>query len=242
MRNIILILVLIGVSFLAACNRPINSAGEIKGEITTIKSSANDIDFITENAPKVKERTDTIRQSADNLSEYIGQLNSDNTKVLDKMKKDNEKLAEDLKKEKDKNNALLKKGLYGIITFSTILLGIFIALAILGNPKVITFAVIAGSVILACLAVLTAIQYMIYVGIGFGVLLTGGLIYYAIIYRKANKEITKNIDTGIKAGVIDKDKFSKIANDEKMGQSKSTKLIVDKNQGKKIKGFWGLIK
>lgn len=189
--------------------------------ISNIENAADNIDAITENDPEIKPQTDTIRDSASDVRENHNNLNDKYQETL-----------KALEKEKDTVNRWIQRCLGLIIIAAGLGVAVSIALFIMGNIKSLTATIILLSLLGGAITLQFLLANLIWIALGCIIIVVGLVIYHVFTREKANKETTLTVDEARKQGIIDWDRFTKVA---KVNQTKTTEKIVDQFQKKSNK-------
>lgn len=192
---------------------------------TATQNIANTTDQIVEKHPDVKPEGDNIKAQIDvvdsnnvYLQKRVSDLDKDKKAINDK----NIVLQKELEKERTQYQNLYRKTLGSIIIASGLAVAIMAALLVMGRIKDVTFLFIALSVFGAAVFMQVLAAYLVYIGIGYGIIVSLIIIYASYKQRKIKSELVTTIDQA--KPFMDWEKVKEVANKI---QSKDTVKAVE---------------
>lgn len=235
MRYFILVVCLFGLFFGGCASRPrtiptVPNSKEVATTVANIQTAADDINTALPTEPAVMVNVPIIKTNTASLYKSYQEVQKANG-VLSKM-------VEDLN---SKFGASQKKTLWLITLFSGLAVGVFIVLFVLGKLPSIIPAAIALAIFLSAMALSIILAYMLYIAIACGVIVLGIIGYAIFKNRDRFSKIIKTVDEAEKAGAINWDKFSEIA-DEIAKDDPGLKKLIDSYQVTKDGGMLKTIK
>lgn len=194
MKNVLLLsamLIALGLLFLGCAKSMLANLEGVKGHTGSIRILANQTSKeVPSTEPAMKEiagHTIAIDSEVETATASFSAEKERLAKSVETEKAKNKKLAADLAKEKESGLAMVRKLTATIIVASGLAVGVSLFMFFMGNLKSLSVTVAALAVCGSAIALQVALSYLIWIALGFGLIVATVVGYWAYKHGKVIK-------------------------------------------------------